>query len=653
MEVPEILWKPDEETIQQSNLNRYLTWLKEKKNLNFKDYDSLWQWSVEDIPAFWQSLVNYFDIDFQSPASQVLSEDPMPTTRWFEGATLNYTQQVFKRINKDQPAIIYLNEEHQLKELSAAELHSQVASFAHWLQKAGVKKGDRVAAYLPNIPEATAAMLATVAIGAIWTSASPDFGADSVIERFQQTEPKVLIAATHYTYNGKAFDRTEVVKSIEEALPTLKKLVSVGENKDLSAVNWFDIILQKQEQIPYEFVDFMHPIWILYSSGTTGKPKAITHSQGGILLEHLKYLTFQNDVKPGEPYFWFSTTGWMMWNFVQSVLLCGATIVLYDGSPGYPDLGVLWRLIDEAKINHFGTSAPFILACMKAGISPKNTCRLDTLRSLSSTGAPLPADGFKWLKEQVKDPLWTVSMSGGTDLCTAFVGGVPTVPVYQGEIQRACLGAAIDSFDENGGSLINEEGEMVLKKPMPSMPVFFWGDERMEKYKESYFEMFPGIWRHGDWLTITDRNTLVISGRSDATLNRNGIRIGTAEIYRVIDQVPGVADSLIVNIEKKNGEHFMPLFVKMQPGNTLTDDTLKQINQSLKKAYSPRHVPDTILEVSDIPYTISGKKMEAPVKKILMGMAPEKAINTGSMRNPEIVVEFLALKNGPLKPLLT
>ncbi|KPM46763.1 acetoacetate--CoA ligase [Jiulongibacter sediminis] len=651
---PEILWKPDTRTIEESNLSTYLNWLEENRDLSFQDYDALWKWSVNNVPAFWESLVDYFEIQFHTPPQNTLSDDPMPRVRWFEGATLNYTEHIFRNKNAENPAIIYLDERHTTTETSWTELEKQVASLAHWLVKAGVKKGDRVAAYLPNIPEATAAMLATAAVGAIWTSTSPDFGADSVIDRFQQTEPKVLIAAARYSYNGKEFDRSEVIEHLKKNLPTVESLIMIDDSSaEKDSVNWSDIMRKNAGQnIPYTYVDFMHPIWILYSSGTTGKPKAITHSQGGILLEHLKYLHFHNDLKPGERYFWFSTTGWMMWNFVQGVLLLGGTIVLYNGSPSYPDLGVLWRLIDSAKIAHFGTSAPFILACKKAGISPKSLAGLNSLRSLSSTGAPLPSEGFQWLKEEVKDPLWTISMSGGTDLCTAFVGGVPAVPVYLGEIQRACLGASVDAFNERGEPLRNEEGEMVLTKPMPSMPVFFWGDESFEKYTESYFEMFPNIWRHGDWLTITDRKTLIISGRSDATLNRNGIRIGTAEIYRVIDQISQVEESLIVNIEKKNGEHFMPLFVKMRKGQEFNQNVEEQINTGLRKAYSPRHVPDTIIAVNDIPFTLSGKKMEAPVKKILMGIPPEKAVNLGSMRNPESVTEFVTLGEGRLKEIL-
>lgn len=638
-----MLWQPSASDIAESNLSHYFAWLKAHKNLDFQDYDALWAWSVDNIADFWASLVAYFDIQFHTPYTQVVSDDVMPNARWFEGATLNYAEHVFRNATTDFPAILYQSESGVLQEMSWEALSQKVKALQHWLQAQGIQKGDRVVGYLPNIPEATIALLATVSLGAVWSSASPDFGAESVIERFQQIEPKVLIAVQGYAYNGKAFDKSETVSHIINALPSLQKIAIITPKKPLNEneVHLDDLLLVKPATpLSFVHVSFSDPMWVLYSSGTTGKPKAITHSQGGILLEHLKYLIFHNDLKRGEKFFWYSTTGWMMWNFVQSTLLANGTIVLYDGSPSFPDLNALWQFAATSGLQHFGTSAPFVLACMKAGISPKKEYDVSQIRTINVTGAPLPPEGFAWLHEHVSEKASIISMSGGTDLCTAFVGGVPILPVYEGEIQRACLGADIDAFDENGNSIRGEMGEMVIKKPMPSMPIYFWNDAHQEKYHESYFEMFPDIWRHGDWLTITERNTLIISGRSDATLNRNGIRIGTAEIYRVLDQIPSVQDSLIVNIERKDGSHFMPLFVQMKPTFSLTDEIRHEINEALKKAYSPRHVPDAIMETPDIPYTISGKKLEAPVKKLLMGIPLEKAANLGIMRNPEALRFF-------------
>jgi acetoacetyl-CoA synthetase len=643
-----MLWQPNDSIIDNANLTQYRVWLEKNYGLSFDNYDQLWAWSVENIATFWESLTKYFNIIFHTPYQSIVSPDPMPHTRWFEGATLNYTEHVFRNKTTLSPAIIYQAEGEFVVEISWETLENQVSAAAHWLKNEGVGMGDSVVAYLPNVPEATVWMLATIALGAVWSSASPDFGAESVIERFQQIEPKVLIASTSYRYNGKTHDKTAVVAEIKTQIPSIQKIVLIDspQNTIESSIFFSDILaVHNDSHIPYQYVEFSHPIWVLYSSGTTGKPKAITHSQGGILLEHLKYLAFHNDLHQGERFFWFSTTGWMMWNFVQGALLLGGTVVLYNGSPSFPDMNSLWKLVEEIGITHFGTSAPYILSCKKAGISPKNYYNLSSLRSISATGAPLPPEGFAWMNKHISDNLWLVSMSGGTDLCTAFVGGVPTLSVYEGEIQRPCLGAAIDAFDEQGKPLRNEVGEMVITQPMPSMPIYFWNDVNKVKYTESYFEMYPHIWRHGDWLTITDRKTLIISGRSDATLNRNGIRMGTAEIYRIIDQLPEIKDSLIVNVEQKNGEHYMPLFVQMNEGYELNEAIKEKINLALRQAFSPRYVPDAIVVVDDIPYTISGKKLETPVKKILMGMPIEKAANLGAMRNPASLNNWLLLNN--------
>lgn len=636
------LWTPSAEFIKQSNLTKYALWLKENYHLFFNDYRSLWQWSIDEPEVFWKSVAEYFKVQLHSPYKEVMSSDEMPDTKWFEGATLNYAEHIFRNKTDARPAIFFASEKKDASAISWNELENQTAALQTFLRQNNVSTGDRVAAYIPNILEATVALLATISIGAVWSSCSPDFGSESILDRFQQIAPKILIAVDGYSYNGKPYDRLEVVKHISENLPSVEKVILIpylNNEPDFHAINnaisWSKVMETRGQQLTFSSVPFSHPIWILYSSGTTGIPKAITHSHGGMLLEHLKYLSFHNDVHPGENFFWFSTTGWMMWNFVQASLLVGATIVLYDGSPAYPDLRILWKLTGQIPIHHFGTSAPYIIACMKQGLKPREIADLSALRSIGSTGAPLPPEGFDYVYESVKKEIWLCSMSGGTDVCTALVGGNPWKPVYEGEIQCRCLGCSMYAYDEEGKPVTNEVGEMVITKPMPCMPVYFWNDEEKKRYKESYFEVFPGVWRHGDWIKITDEGGVIIYGRSDTTLNRQGVRIGTAEIYRVVDKVSEIKDSLIVNIELPEGGDYMPLFVVMQEGQKITNALKDTIGKQIRQACSPRHVPDEIIVAPDLPYTISGKKMEAPVKRILMGRSIEKSANRGAMRNPE------------------
>lgn len=646
------LWTPSETSRKHSNLQLYKQWLEDNKHLSSSDYHELWEWSVKNIPDFWETIWNYFDIHHDGAYTSVLSGSEMPFYKWFEGTKLNYAEHIFRKATDKQPAIVFKDESSPLQEISWEELTTQTASLQHYFKQCKLQSGDRIAAFLPCIPEATVSFLAANSMGAVWSSCSPDFGTNSVIDRFAQIEPKVLVAIDGYTYNGKYYDKSQEILDLVNALPTLEKVVVINHaqsRKRLTAatnkkiVSWNDVITDKDRVLTFERVPFSHPIWILYSSGTTGLPKAITHSHGGVLLEQLKYITFHNNVKPGERCFWYTTTGWMMWNYIQGSLLAGGVLVLYDGSPAYPDLLVLWRLIEEAGIHHFGTSAGFILANLKENKEPKKTFNLSTLRSISSTGSTLPPEGFDWVYRNVKEDLWLASMSGGTDVCSAFVGGNPTRPVYSGEIQCRALGCDLHAYSEEGSEVIDEVGEMVITGPMPSMPVYFWNDPGYKRYQESYFEMFPGKWRHGDWIRITSHDGIVIYGRSDATLNRGGIRIGTSEIYRAVDKVKEVKDSLIICIEKDGGKFWMPLFVMMQEGQTLTEEIIKKINTTIREDYSPRHVPDEIIAVPDIPYTISGKKTETPVKKVLMGQDPEKVVNKGALRNPKSMEFFVTL----------
>jgi acetoacetyl-CoA synthetase len=638
-----LLWKPSAETISDANLTRYMQWLS-YQGIVHKDYSSLWKWSVDAPHEFWSSLLLYFNVLYDGVYSQPIDGSRMPHTKWFEGMKLNFAEHVFRKRNDQYPAIVWGSETTEPYEITWKDLKEKVAAFAHFLRERDVKAGDRVAAYIPCTPEATIAFLATNAIGAVWSSCSPDFGTQSVVDRFQQIEPKVFVAIDSYNYGGKTYDKLQVVSEIVHQIPSIKNVVIVsktGQHSDAKYTNWREATRNTGAELKFERLPFSHPIWVLYSSGTTGLPKAIVHSNGGILLEHLKYLTFHNNVHENERLFWYTTTGWMMWNYVQGVLLCGATAVLYDGHPGYPNLDRLWEFCEKAKVNHFGTSAGFLLACRKGDIEPGKSFGLRDLKSIGSTGSTLPEEGFEYVYQKVKKNVWLTSMSGGTDVASAFVGGNPLWPVYSGEIQCRALGCSLEAWDDDGKPVVGEVGEMVITKPMPSMPVYFWNDKDFSKYEDSYFSTFPGVWRHGDWIEVTVHEGVVIYGRSDATLNRGGVRIGTSEVYRAVDKVSEVQDSMIICVEKPGGKFYMPLFVVMKDGNKLTEALKTKINTVLRDDYSPRHVPDEIIEVSDIPYTISGKKTETPVKKILMGKDPVKVINAGALRNPDSMNFFV------------
>ena len=626
-----LLWEPTAEAREAAEITRYMRSL----DRGFETYDQLWQWSVDDLEGFWGSLWDWFDVQASKSYDRVLAKREMPGAVWFPGAELNYAEHVFRAARPGEPAIVHATEGEPVAEVTWDELYDKVARCAAGLRRLGVERGDRVAAYLPNVPETVIAFLATASIGAIWSSCAPEFGVPTVIDRFEQIEPKVLLAIEGYRYGGKDFDRSSQVEELERAIGSLEHTVRVPSE--------WDDLLSESAELEFEQVPFDHPLWVLYSSGTTGLPKAIVQGQGGILIEHLKKTRLHVDLGPGDRFFWFTTTGWMMWNLLIGGLLSGAAVVLYDGSPTHPDMDALWRFAEEAGITTLGTSPGFVSACQKAGVKPGEAADLSRLEAVGATGAPLPAEAFDWIYEQVKDDVWLFSTSGGTDLCTAFVGGCPLLPVHAGELQARCLGAKVEAFDPGGKPLIGEVGELVISEPMPSMPLYFWNDPDGERLRESYFDTFPGVWRHGDWIRITERGTAVISGRSDSTINRGGVRMGTSEIYSAVESVPEVLDSLVIDVPRDGGDSFMPLFVVLREGAEV-DDTLEQaIRKQIREHCSPRHVPDRILKVAEVPRTLSGKKLEVPVKKILMGTPPEEAASRDSLSNPKSLDYFAEL----------
>ena len=649
----ELLWEPSAELVERSRLTEFERWLQRERGLSFDGYAELWQWSVDDLDGFWSAIWEFFEVQADGDPSPVLSSRGMPGAEWFPGTSLNYAEHVFAGRDDDETAILHASELRELGELSWGELRRQVAATAAGLRALGVERGDRVVAYLPNIPEAIVAFLASASIGAVWSSCSPDFGPASVVDRFAQIEPKVLFAVDGYRYGGKDFDRRDVVAHLQEAMPSLKRTLVVpylDPEPDLSplreTLRWEELLAEGDDApLEFERVPFDHPLWVLYSSGTTGLPKAIVQGQGGILLEHLKKLNLHVDAHPGDRLFWFTTTGWMMWNFLVSGLLTKAAIVLYDGNPGHPDMGTLWDLAERAGVTMFGTSAAYIGACMKAGVEPGNGRDLGALKAIGSTGSPLSPEGFDWIYQHVGEDTWLFSTSGGTDLCTAFVGGVATLPVYRGEIQARALGAAVEAWDEDGRPVVEEVGELVVTEPMPSMPIRFWGDEDGSRYRESYFEMFPGVWRHGDWLELTRRGTAVIYGRSDSTINRGGIRMGTSEIYRAVLGIEAIVDALVVDLPRAGTDGWMPLFVVMREGAELDEELPREIARRVREQCSPRHVPDEVFEIDEVPRTLSGKVLEVPVKKILMGTPVEKAASRDSLANPAALDYFVAMAN--------
>lgn len=642
-----LLWEPSNSVLESAEITRFTRWLATTGRgptgaaeiAERHDYQALWRWSVSDLEGFWQAICDFFEVEFHHPPARVLSQRTMPGAEWFPGATLNYAEHALRK-RDDGLAVIYEDEGGEVQRSTYAELSHRVGQLRRSLSELGIGKGDRVVAYMPNNVEALLAFLATASLGAIWSSASPEFGVKSVLDRFSQIEPKLLLAVDSYVYGGKRFSRLAEIEQIRAGLPTLQHLIV--QRRDPSqglpvGARDFGALLQGEPELSFEAVPFAHPLYILYSSGTTGLPKPIVHGHGGILLEHFKSLALHCDLTEKDRFFWFTTTGWMMWNFLVSGLLLGSTIVLFEGNPGFPDLKRLWKFAEAHQLSYFGTSAPFLIASRKAGIEPGKDFELSALRGLGSTGAPLPSDGFGWVYDAISSDLLLGSVSGGTDVCTAFVGSCPWLPVHAGEIQCAELGAKVEAYGPRAEPVVGEVGELVLSEPMPSMPVSFWNDPQGERYFESYFSSFEGRWRHGDWIKFTDHGSCVIYGRSDSTLNRGGVRMGTSEFYRVVDGFTEFKDSLVVDTGTLEKEGELWLFVVLAAGGSLDAELEQRLKRALRSELSPRHVPDRILPVSDVPRTISGKKLEVPIKRVLGGAPRDRVINPGTLANPEAV----------------
>ncbi|NJQ03520.1 acetoacetate--CoA ligase [Streptomyces zingiberis] len=649
-EQPEPLWSPGPGRIEGAGLTRFQSWAAGRFGAPdavpgdpAASYAALHHWSVAELETFWQAVAEWFDVRFTTPYERVLADRAMPGATWFPGATLNYAEHALRTAldpaRAGEPALLHVDESHEPRPVSWAELRRQVGSLAAELRRLGVRPGDRVSGYLPNVPQAAVALLATAAVGGVWTSCAPDFGARSVLDRFQQVEPVVLVTADGYRYGGKTHDRAAVVAELRAELPTLRAVVHVpllGTPAPEGALEWEAVTSGDAEPV-YEPVPFDHPLWVLYSSGTTGLPKAIVQSQGGILVEHLKQLGLHCDLGPGDRFFWYTSTGWMMWNFLVSGLLTGTTVVLYDGSPGHPSTGAQWRVAERSGATFHGTSAAYVMACRKAGVRPGRDHDLSRVKCVATTGSPLPPDGFRWIHDEVAEDLWIASVSGGTDVCSCFAGAVPTLPVHTGELQAPCLGTDLQAWDPRGEPVTDEVGELVVTNPMPSMPVRFWNDPDGTRYRDSYFEMFPGTWRHGDWITVTSRGSVIIHGRSDSTLNRQGVRMGSADIYEAVERLPEIRESLVIGVEQPDGGYWMPLFVHLAEGAVLDDSLREKIRVAVREHLSPRHVPDEIIEVPGVPHTLTGKRIEVPVKRLLQGVDLDKAVNPGSVDDLELL----------------
>ncbi|MDO8704682.1 MAG: acetoacetate--CoA ligase [Sulfuricaulis sp.] len=649
----DLIWTPSAAFVQGSRMARYMAWLRETRSLDFGDYESLRRWSVDHMEDFWGSLWDYFGVKSASPYKQVLDTRSMPGCKWFEGSRVNYAEHVLRQEAEAAPgqvAIHYANEQSPLATISWHELGRRVRIVATELRKMGLKPGDCVVSYLPNIPETVVAFLACASIGAIWSSSAPEFGVKTVIDRFAQIQPQLMFVCDGYHFNGKAFSREDEVRALTEQLPTLRHVVCVpvlkADRQD-AIVNqgmlWSALMKGPdiaRDDFPYEHVPYDHPLWVLFSSGTTGLPKAIAQSHVGIIMEHYKLVCLHMGLRPDSVMFFYSTTGWMMWNVVVSSLLSGAAVVLYDGSPVHPDNGRLWQLSQDAGVTYFGASASYLQLMRRSGLVPKDRYKLKIEATLTG-GSPVGPDLFEWFYENVEQDCWFSSQSGGTETCSCLVSAVPLLPVHAGEIQARALGIDLHAWSDDGRELTDEVGELVLTGPFPSMPLYFWNDVGGRRYHESYFDVFPGAWRHGDFIKINARGGCLIYGRSDSTLNRFGVRIGTAEVYQALEGVPELSDSLVVCCELDGGQFFMPLFVVLKPGIVLDDALRSRINAQLRDAASPRHVPDKIYAIDAVPYTLTGKKMEVPVRKLLLGWPMEKAASRDAMANQSAIEYFI------------
>ena len=634
----QILWTPTQDRIDASQMDSFRKQVNTRFHINLQDYHELHKWSVSNITNFWKAIWEFMAIEFSSDYTQVVDdESKMPGAKWFDGARLNFAENLL-RFRSDKPAIHFKGEDNPVRTLSYNELFYEVEKLASAMKNMGVQKGDLVAGFMPNMPETIIAMLATTSIGAIWSSSSPDFGIKGVLDRFTQIKPKVLFAANGYFYNGKPFDSLEKLNSILDKLPSVKQVVITPYTEldpDISSVKngvmWNNFLDPTPKSIEFEQLPFDHPLYIMYSSGTTGLPKSIVHGAGGTLIQHLKELRLHGNIAKDDTVFYFTTCGWMMWNWLVSNLAIGGTIVLYDGSPFHPNPNAMWDMVDELGITHFGTSAKFIDACKQEGLSPNDTHSLESIKTIFSTGSPLVKESFDYVYEHIKSDVQLSSISGGTDIISCFAGGNPTLPVHRGELQCIGLGMDVTAFDFQGNALENEKGELVCRKAFPSMPIYFWNDADGQKYHDAYFDEFPGIWHHGDFIEVNEHGGVTIFGRSDATLNPGGVRIGTAEIYRVVDAFEEIADSLVVG-QSVNGDERVILFIMLNKGSSLTEELITKIKKSIRSNCTPRHVPAIVLETKDIPYTINGKKVEIAVKKVIQG---EEVSNKDALANPK------------------